>query len=141
MRVVRVASIGLVAYVALALAFDAVIVWRQPRFDNTAVLRTFDSTGQPHETVLSLLDDGGQLWVESGHWFRSWYWRAIANPEVELVRDGVAAPYTAVAVDTPEALDTVKRLAKRDVGAGAFWISRAMLLFAPIKPVRLDPRS
>ncbi len=43
--------------------------------------------------MLGLLDEDAQLRVESGHWFRGWYKRVLANPEVELVRDGESASY------------------------------------------------
>jgi hypothetical protein len=139
MRIVRIAAIVFGVYVLLGLTLDALIGHFQPEYERTAVLRTFDADGKPKDTVLALLDDGGQLWVESGHWFRGWYHRAVRNPEVELVRDGEVRPYRAVPLDTPEALDTVTRLMGKGQGAG-YWVGRTMLLFAPIKPVRLDPR-
>ena len=140
MRVLRIVAIAFAVYIALGLALDAAIGAFQPRMGNTAVLRTFDASGTPQDTVLSLLDDRGQLWVESGHWFRGWYHRAVANPDVELVRNGEARPYRAVAVDTDEAVATVTRLMGKGQGAG-YWVGRAMLLWAPIRPVRLDPRT
>jgi hypothetical protein len=139
MRIVRIVAIVFGVYVALGLLADAAIGYFQPRGGNTAVLRTFDADGRPRDTVLGLLDDDGQLWVESGHWFRGWYHRAVANPDVELIRDGQAAPYRAVPVDTPEAVDRVTRLMGKGTRAG-YWVGRTILLFAPIKPVRLDPR-
>jgi hypothetical protein len=139
MKIVRIVAIVLGVYVLLGLMIDGAIGYFQPQRGNTAVLRTFDAQGGSKDTVLGLLDDDGQLWVESGHWFRGWYHRAVANPDVELVRNGRAAPYRAVPVDTPEALATVTRLMGKGRGA-AYWVARTMLLFAPIKPVRLDPR-
>jgi F420H(2)-dependent quinone reductase len=139
MKLVRILAILIGVYVALGLALDAAIGYFQPQRGTTAVLRSFDEQGQPHDTVLALLDDGGQLWVESGHWFRGWYHRLQANPDVELIRGGQAAPYRAVPLDTPEAVDVVTRLMGKGKGA-TYWVQRAMLLFAPIHPVRLDPR-
>jgi hypothetical protein len=139
MKAIRIAAIVVGVYVALGLALDAAIGYFQPQRGNTAVLRTFDAQGEPHETVLTLLDDGGTLWVESGHWFRGWYRRLLRNPDVELVRGGEAKPYRAVPVDTPAALERVQELMGKGRGS-RYWVSRAMLLFAPIKPVRLDPR-
>ena len=140
MRIIRIAAIVLAVYVALGLALDAAIGYFQPQQPTTAVLRSFDAEGTPHETVLSLLDDGGTLWVESGHWFRGWYHRIRANPDVELIRGGEAKPYRAVPVDTPEALARVQDLMGKGRGS-RYILARAMLLFAPIKPVRLDPRA
>ena len=140
MKIVRIAAIVFGVYVVLGLALDGAIGYFQPRAGKTAVLRTFDQTGKSQETVLSLLDDGGTLWVESGHWFRGWYHRAVSNPDVELIRDEQVGTYRAVPVDTPEAVEHVTKLMGKGKGAG-YWVGRAMLLFAPIKPVRLDPRT
>ena len=139
MRIVRIVAIVLGIYVGLGLLFDGAIGYFQPQSKTTAVLRTFDESGQPRDTVLGLRDDDGQLWVESGHWFRGWYHRAVANPDIELVREGRTTAYRAVPIDTPEAVDTVTRLMGKGHGAG-YWVGRVMLLWAPIKPVRLDPR-
>ncbi len=140
MRIVRIGAIVLGVYVGLGLLLDGAIGYFQPQSGTTAVLRTFDESGEPRDTVLGLLDDEGQLWVESGHWFRGWYHRAVANPEIELVREGRTTAYLAVPVDTPEAVDTVTRLMGKGDGAG-YWVGRTMLLWAPIKPLRLDPRA
>ena len=139
MKLVRIVASVLGIYLVLGLAIDAAIGSFQPQSESTAVLRTFNDEGA-HETVLGLLDDDGQLWVESGHWFRGWYYRVLENPEVELLRSGEVAAYTAVPVDTDQALERVTRLMGKGQGAG-YWVGRVMLLFAPIKPVRLDPRS
>jgi hypothetical protein len=140
MKALRIVGIVFGVYIVLGLAIDGAIGYFQPNTEGTVVLRSFDAAGNSKDTVLSLLDDDGQLWVESGHWFRSWYDRVVANPEVELVREGRASPYTAVPLDTDDALDTVLRLMGKGQGAG-YYIGRTMLLWAPIKPVRLDPRS
>jgi hypothetical protein len=140
MKLVRILAMLLALYVGLGLLADAAIGWFQPQGGNTAVLRTFDPSGASKDTVLGLLDDHGQLWVESGHWFRGWYRRVVANPDVELVRGGQAAPYRATPLDTPEAVDTVTRLMGKG-SSSRYWIARTLLLFAPIKPVRLDPRT
>jgi hypothetical protein len=139
MKALRIVGIVFGIYIVLGLAIDSAIGYFQPNPEGTVVLRTFDTGGNSKDTVLSLLDDEGQLWVESGHWFRGWHDRVVANREVELVRDGKATPYTAVPLHTDAALDTVLRLMGKGQGAG-YYIGRTMLLWAPIKPVRLDPR-
>jgi len=126
-------------YVTLGFALDGAIGYFQPQSEGTAVLRTFDAEGNSKDTVLSVLDDGGQLWVESGHWFRGWYNRVLDNGEIELVRGGETRLYTAVPLDTEEAQETVLRLMGKGQSAG-YYVGRTMLLWAPIKPVRLDPR-
>jgi hypothetical protein len=58
----------------------------------------------------------------------------------ELVRDGELAPYHAVPLDTPEAEARIKDLLKERVGELKFYVIRTVLLFADMKPVRLDAR-
>jgi hypothetical protein len=139
MKIVRTLAILFGIYVLLGLSLDAAIGYLQPQRQGTVVLRTFDPSGGSKDTVLGLRDDNGQLWVESGHWFRGWYKRVLANPNVELVRGGKAEPYHAVPDDSPEAVERVTRLMGKGEGAG-YWVIRTMLLWAPVKPVRLDPR-
>ena len=141
MKIIRVVAVIIGIYVGLGLALDGAIGYVQPQSDVTVVLRTFDEAGNAQDTVLSLLDDDdGTLWVESGHWFRGWYHRLVANPKVELVRDGEVETYRAVPVDSAEAVERVTKLMGKGESAG-YWVGRVMLLFAPIKPVRLDPRA
>ena len=140
MKILRRLLIVVGAYVVLALALDGMIASFQPQSGSTGVLRTFDAAGEPHDRVLGILDDDGQLWVESGHWFRGWYHRVRENPNVELIRDGETKPYRAVPLFTAEAQDRVIGLMKQGAGNYGYWAGRTMLLFAPIKPVRLDPR-
>lgn len=136
MRIVRVIVIALVVYVGLALLFDGMIGLFQPGSD---VLRSHDAAGKSHDTVLSVIEDGDTLWVQSGHHFRGWYHRVRQNPDVELIRSGDSKPYRAVPLDDPETKAHVIRLLKEQNGFG-YYVARAMLLFAEIKPVRLDPR-
>ena len=141
MKLVRVLAMLLALYVGLGLLADAAIGWFQPQGGNTAVLRTFDAGGGPRDTVLGLLDDNGQLWVESGHWFRGWYRRRGREPgrRARARRSGRALPRDADSTP-PEAVDTVTRLMGKGTSS-RYWIARTLLLFAPIKPVKLDPRT
>ena len=140
MKAIRIAAMVLGGYILLGVVLDGAIGYFQPESGQTAVLRSFDADGAAHDTVLGLLDDDGQLWVESGHWFRGWYNRLATRADVELIRGGKAEAYSAVPVDTPEALERVTRLMGKGQGAG-YWVGRTMLLYAPIRPVRLDPRA
>jgi len=139
MRMVRIFATVFGIYVLLGLSLDAAIGYFQPQREGTVVLRTFDASGGSKDTVLALRDDNGQLWVESGHWFRGWYKRVLANPDVELVRDGKALRYHAEPDDSPEAVERVTRLMGKGTSA-RYWVARTMLLWAPVKPVRLSPR-
>jgi hypothetical protein len=79
-------------------------------------------------------------WVQSGHHFRGWYHRLRRNPDVELVRGGEVLRYRAVPLETPEAKAHMKELLIARVGTFRYYAIRTVLLFAEVKPVRLDPR-
>jgi hypothetical protein len=131
------------AYVALALGLDAIVGVAQPALEPgraEGVLRTFDDEGQPHESRMIVIDDGETTWVQSGHHFRGWYHRLRRNPDVELVRGGETLRYRAVPLDTPEAKAHMKELLIERTGTFGYYAIRTVLLFAEVKPVRLDPR-
>jgi len=142
-RILRTLALAAAGLVAVALGIDAIVGIAQPAFEPGAaegVLRTFDDDGKPHENRLVVVDDEGTLWIQSGHHFRGWYHRLLRHPDVELARDGEVRAYRAVPVDTPEAEARVESLLRRRNGAFRFHLIRALLLFADVKPVRLDPR-
>ena len=141
MKALRTVAIVLVGLVVLALALDLYIGLRQPEIGGReCVLRTVDEAGEVHETRLALVEDHGTLWVQSGHHFRGWYERVLQHPDVEVVLDDEAHPFRAVPLDTPEARAHMTRLLKQRTGPVRFYAIRTVLLFAEIKPVRLDPR-
>lgn len=133
----RIPLILLAIYIALGFIFDAYVGYAQPQAENTLVIQIHDSEGALKDTVLTARDDGDQLWVESGHWFRGWYRRMLDNPKVYIIRHDKKQPYTAVPIDTPEALENMLGLMGKGKGV-RYWIGRTLLLYAPIKPVRLD---
>ena len=142
-RILRTLALLLVGFVALALGIDAVVGIRQPSLQPggaEGILRTFDEAGTVYETRLAVVDDGGTPWLQSAHHFRGWYHRVLRNPEVELVRSGEVRAYRAVPIDTPETEARIKNLLKERAGALRFYTIRTLLLFADVKPVRLDPR-
>lgn len=131
------------SYVVLALGIDAYVGFAQPELEGEpreGVLVTFDETGERHETRLAVFDGGAHLWVQSGHHFRGWYERLLRNPEVELVRGDETRRYHAVPLDDPESRAHLIGVIKARTGELGFRLIRALLLFAEIKPVRLDPR-
>jgi len=129
-------------FVVLALALDGLVAAFQPaieRGDREAVLRTRDSNGDWHESRMIVIEDGDTLWVQSGHHFRGWYHRLVADPEVELVREGVRTRYRAAALETPEAKAHMRKMLMERTGVVGYYAIRTFLLFADVKPVRLDP--
>ncbi len=140
MKIVKWVGIVVASYVVVVLSFEAMLGIVQPSSDGTVTIRTFDDAGAKDTVVTLSTDDAGQEWLESGHHFRSWYYRAVANPDVEIIQGDSIRPYTAVPVNTPEAVAHVNAI-KREVDGAfvnmAFW---ALKGFAMSKPIRLDPR-
>jgi hypothetical protein len=143
-RAVRAGVLIVAGFVVFVLALDGLAGLAQPALDPggaEGVLRTTDEEGGVHETRLAVFEDeGGAIWVQSGHHFRGWYERVKRNSDVEFVRNGVANAYRAVPLETPEAKEHVRALIKEQVGVVGFYAIRTFLLFAEIMPVRLDPR-
>jgi hypothetical protein len=143
-RAIRAGALVIAGFVVLSLALDGLAGLAQPALDPggaEGILRTSDEEGVVHETRVAVFDDErGSTWIQSGHHFRGWYERVKRNPEVELIRDGVVDSYRAVPLETPEAKEHVSSLIRGRVGVVGFYAIRSFLLFAEIKPVRLDPR-
>lgn len=135
-------TIGLAGLAVLALLLDGVVGVFQPALEPgnaEAVLVTFGEDGQRYESRMIVIEDGETLWVQSGHHFRGWYHRLRRNPSVELDRGGERRPYRAVALETPEAKAHMREMLIERVGLARFYLIRGFLLFADVKPVRLDP--
>jgi hypothetical protein len=143
MRLVRRLALVIAGTVVLALLLDGLIGMFQPVVaseESEGVLRTIDENGSVYENRLAVIDDDGTLWLQSGHHFRGWYHRLVRNPDVELLYHGEVRRFRAVPVDTPETEGRIEDLLKQRVGAFRFYVIRTLLLFADMKPVRLDPR-
>lgn len=97
------------------------------------VLTTTAEDGTSHDRVLARIEKDGQLFVSANHWFRPWYHRALANPEVQVTIDGDKADYLAVPV-TDEERD-------RLLSTSEFpFVFRVLFGFPSRQFLRLDPR-
>jgi hypothetical protein len=133
MRALRLALIAFAAYVALVIAFESLLGWVQPGGAQTIVITTFDPDGKAHDRVVARLDSEGQLYVAANHWPRSWYRRALENPNVKVLIGGERRDYRAVSVSGAES-DRVDGQHPRSV-----WF-KFVTGFPPRLIMRLDPR-
>ncbi len=133
MKAVKILAIPIVVYAGIVAAFELRIGYRQPTFDRTVVLTTFDADGDAHERVVSRLEVDGQVYIAANHWPRAWYRRALENPDVQVSREGETRDYRAVPVTGAE---------RESVGSEHPLGTRFRILtgFPPRRFVRLEPR-
>jgi hypothetical protein len=141
MTTIQRLAIVLAGYVALVVAFESFVGFmgrrdaergREPA-DGFLVITTTHSDGATSDTVVAGVESGGRLYVSANHWPRAWYQRALASPDVRVMRGSEAAPYRAV----PISADELARVA-RDYPLPLFL--RALTGFPPRRFLRLDPR-
>lgn len=132
MKAAKILAIVLLAYVAIVAVFESLLGYFQPQAEGTLVLTTFDADGSGEARVLSGLDSGEVLYVAVNHWPRAWYRRALANPAVQVARDGETGDYLAVEV-TGDEYDRLQ--AEHPLPT----VARFLMGFAPRRILRLDP--
>ena len=132
MKAVKILGVLVLVYVAIVAIFESLLGYFQPEAGDTVVITTFDADGEGRSRVLSGLDSGERFYVAVNHWPRAWYRRALANPAVQITRNGETHDLVAVPV-TGEELDRVR--AEHPIPVGV----RALMGFAPRRFLRLDP--
>jgi hypothetical protein len=132
-RALKIAAIVLVVYVGIVVLFESLIGYFQPAGETTLTITTTSPDGASADRVLSTLELDDALYVAANHWPRSWYTDVLANPEVEVTRQGERGSYLAVPVspEEHEALQSAHPLGP---------IVRFLTGFPPRYFVRLDPR-
>ncbi len=133
MKVVKLIGILFLAYVGLVVAFESMIGYLQPSAEDTLVITTTAADGNTNDRVLSRLESKGRLYVAANHWPRTWYRRALENPNVQVTLDEVKGAYVAVPA-TEEEHARVHRENKPGL------VFRILTGFPPRYFVRLDPR-
>lgn len=132
MKAVKILGVLVLVYVAIVVIFESLLGYFQPEAGDTVVITTFDADGEGRSRVLSGLDSGERFYVAVNHWPRAWYRRALANPAVQITRNGETRDLVAVPV-TGEELQRVR--AEHPIPMGV----RALMGFAPRRFLRLDP--
>ena len=140
MRALKWLAIALGAYLAVVVAFECVVGFMGKRHADAGlepgerwiVLTTNDPAGS-RDTVIYGAELDGKLYVSANHWPRTWYERAVANPDVEVTRAGEKRPYRATPIDGAER----DRLEDRYQPPFAI---RVLAGFPPRAYLRLDPR-
>jgi uncharacterized pyridoxamine 5'-phosphate oxidase family protein len=132
MKAARLIAFAFVAYVGIVVAFESSIGFFQPGDVSTLVITTVDDDGAPHDRVVSSLVNDGKLYVATNHWVRGWYYRALANSDVEITFKGETGPFRVISVEGAE-LERVANANRLGV------VLRFLTGFPPRYFVRLDP--
>jgi hypothetical protein len=98
-------------------------------------LRTFDENGEPFETKMWAVDYDGEVFVRVANPQRHWYLRLLANPKVELLRNGNATPVIAEPSEDPAVRAAVDASFRAKYGVVDWWYG-VLLRRNPV-PVRL----
>jgi hypothetical protein len=130
--VFKVVVILLVVYAAIVVAFETWLGYSQPSGQSTLVITTTDDEGNPHDRVLSRMQQNGAMYVSANHWPRAWYRAALKHPHVQVTVDGVKGDYLVV----PVTEDEHDRL---EAEFGHPLLFRILTGFPPRYFVRLDP--
>jgi len=101
------------------------------------VLETTDESGQPHETRLWVVDEGGKQWLRAGDPNSGWLLHIQKNSAVEVERSGQRAGYAAVPI--AEVRDQINPLFAAKYGWADAYIG-ALFGRDDATPIRLDPR-
>ncbi len=134
MRFLKIAAVLVLVYVGIVVVFESLLGFFQPQNDSTIVITTTDGDGNAQKRVVSPIEDGGHLYASANHWPRSWYERALENPEVQVTADGRTTDYLAVPVTGAED----DRLQQEHAHPVFF---RILTGFPPRYFLRFDPRS
>jgi hypothetical protein len=113
----------LVLVAAALLGFAAGATFVALEAGEVAVLRTSAPDGTLRETRVWVADDDGELWFESANPEKAFYRELLAQPEVEVVREG-REPMRCRAVPdpSPAAHDRVRALLADKYGFADRWI-------------------
>lgn len=131
--VVRLVVIALAALVALGAGSMVA-----SESGEVVVLRTTDAAGEPHETRLWVVEDGGQAWLRSGSEGAGWFVELRERPDVTVVRDG--KPLDVRAVPEVPARERINGLMNEKYG----WADSYIGFFFgrdDAVPIRLEPKA
>lgn len=77
------------------------------------VIHTRDADGGSHATRVWVLDHAGRQWVAPGNRTNAWFQRLLANPQLDMVREGGRACYVAAIVESPESIPVLERVLEK----------------------------
>ncbi|UCE85781.1 MAG: hypothetical protein JSU66_15870 [Deltaproteobacteria bacterium] len=129
-------GLGIVAVVVIAF-FGSAMVASEVGGEVVTVFTVSDA-GEPVETRLWIVDDGGFAWLRAGQAQSRWLARIDATPEIEVERAGQRSAYRAVPVRDAAARDRIHRRMAEKYG----WADRLIAVMRDPSgsvAIRLEP--
>jgi len=134
MKALKITAIVIVVlYIGIVVLFETMLGRTQPQMAGRTLVITTQEDGKSFDRVVSKIESGGQLYVAANHWPRSWYHRALDNPDVEIDLGDGKKPYVAIPASDEEA-DRVNGENPR--GLGFLFVTG----FPPRYFLRLEPK-
>lgn len=121
----------------IAVAFAAVTLYALEGRD-VVVLHTRAADGTVRQTRTWVADADGAVWIEAAFPERPFYQDLLANPQVELLRDGRSSAYRAIAVPNPAGHQHIRALLAAKYGWADTWVGLLQDTSRSLA-VRLDP--
>ena len=134
MKAVKIIGIIVLVYVGVVAIFESLLGYYQPANEQTLVITTTNADGVSSDRVLARIESEGYLYVAVNHWPRTWYYKALDNPQVQITIDEEKKDYLAVPVEGAE-IEQVDNARPPGIGF------RILTGFPPRHFVRLDPSS
>jgi len=127
--------LGLVA--SLAVVFAA-LTYLALEGQDVAVLRTRALDGRVRATRVWVADEGGATWIEAGNPERDFYADLLRDPQADLERDGVAAPYRATPLPGRDGHEKIRAALRAKYGLADWWVGQLVDTSRSIA-IRLEP--
>lgn len=136
----KITLVVMAAYLVLVIGFEVFVVYQGRSHAERGVaadegwltITTTDPTGREIDSVIAAVEIDERLYVAANHWPRSWFNRAVENPNIRATLNGIQSEYRAEMLDDPE----LERVAQ--VYSFPF-LFRFLTGFPPRAFLRLDP--
>ena len=113
---------GIVGGIALiVLAFGA-LTWAALEMQEVVVIRTGSADGSVRETRIWIADEDGSWWLEAASAESPWYRDVLANPSVEIVREGRMLRASVIPEPGEDGHRKIRRLFRQKYGLADAWI-------------------
>ncbi len=81
--------------------------------EEVIIIHTRDASGETHTARVWIVDHQGRQWVAPGNRSNAWFQRLLADPRVEIERDGKRSCHVAAIVESPDSIPVLERFLEK----------------------------